>query len=173
MKKLALKWSLMIVLSGVLVFFSLSSLARAQFFFMENPLIGQTAPDFTLKTVNGGKVNMTKFRDNKSAIIFFWATWCPHCREALKELNKDLAEIEGKGIQVILMDVGEPEKQVQRYLEKNKIGATVFLDEESSLADPYGIIGVPTFVFVDSQGVVRAVEHAIPQNYEEILAGKD
>lgn len=170
---MVLKWSLMIVLFGVFVFLTLSPSARAQFFFMENPLVGQSAPDFILKTLNGGKVNMTKFRDNKSAIIFFWATWCPHCREALKELNKNLANIEGKGIKVILMDVGEPEKQVQRYLEKNKISATVFLDEESSLADPYGIIGVPTFVFVDSKGMVRAVEHAIPQNYEEILAGKD
>lgn len=173
MKKIDFRFHLIIILFCVLVFLTPSpSSARAQFFFMENPLIGQTAPDFTLKTVNGAKVNMTKFRDNKSAIIFFWATWCPHCREALKELNKDLAKIEGKGIQVILVDVGEGEKEVQRYMERNKIGATVFLDQETSLSDPYGIIGVPTFVLVDSKGVVRAVEHAIPQNYEEILAGK-
>ena len=172
MKKFVFRLNLILVLFGGLTFFTPTPSARAQFFFMENPLVGQAAPDFTLKTFNGGKVNMTKFRDGKSAIIFFWATWCPHCREALKELNKNRAQIEGKGIQLMLVDVGEEEKEVRRYVERNKIGSTVFLDQESSLADPYGIIGVPTFVFVDSQGIVKAVEHALPENYAEILAVK-
>ena len=134
--------------------------------------VGKPAADFTLDTLTQKAVNMTQYRQGKKAIVFFWATWCPHCRDALKDLNKNLANIEGKGIKVILVDVGEEEKEVKRYMERNKIGATVFLDRESSLADPYGIIGVPTFVLVDSKGVVRAVEHALPDNYEEILAVK-
>ena len=172
MKRIVLKLSLIIGWFCVLAFDSPLPSARAQFFFMENPLVGQRAPDFTLKTFNGGKVNMTKFRDNKSAILFFWATWCPHCREALKDLNKNRAGIEGKGIKLMLVDMGEGEKEVRRYVERNKIGSTIFLDQESSLAELYGVVGIPTFVFVDSQGMVKAVEHAVPENYEEILAGK-
>ena len=173
MKRMNFRFNPVIVLFCALTFFISSPLARAQFFFMENPLVGQKAPDFTLKTFNGEKVNMTKFRDNKSAILFFWATWCPHCREALRDLNKNRADIESKGIKVILVDMEEGEQEVRRYMERNKIDMTVFLDEESSLADPYGIIGVPTFVFVDSQGMVTAVEHSLPRNYEEILKLKD
>ncbi len=173
MKKINFQSNLVIVLLCSLAFFISSPSARAQSFFMENPLVGQTAPDFTLKTFNGEKTNMTKFRDNKSAIFFFWATWCPHCREALKGLNQKRSDMENKGIKLMLVDVGEGEKEVRRYVERNKIGATIFLDQESSLADPYGIIGVPTFVFVDSKGVVRAVDHMLPDNYEEILAVKD
>ena len=140
-----------------------------QFFFLENPLLGEAAPDFTLKTLNGKPMNMTQFRDQKSAIIFFWATWCPHCRAALKELEQQKDQIEKKGIKIILVDLGETEKEVGRYIKTNKINLTVFLDEESSLNDPYAIIGVPTFVLVDSDGIVKAVEHALPPNYEEIL----
>lgn len=173
MKKINFQWKLIVVLLCSLVFFISSQPARAQFFFMENPLVGRPAPDFTLKTFNGEKVNMTKFRDNKSAILFFWATWCPHCREALKDLNKNRADIESKGIKVILVDMEESEQEIRRYMERNKIDMTVFLDQDSSLADPYGIIGVPTFVLVDSQGIVRAVEHSLPRNYEEILKPKD
>lgn len=164
-----LQLKLIIVLLCSLVFFISSQPASAQFFFMENPLVGQMAPDFTLKTFNGEKVNMTKFRDNKSAILFFWATWCPHCREALKDLNQKHSGMENKGIKLMLVDVGEGEKEVRRYMERNKIDMTVFLDQDSSLADPYGIIGVPTFVFVDSKGIVTAVEHSLPRNYEEIF----
>ena len=146
--------------------------AQAQAFFEEDALVGQSAPDFALKVFNGGKVNMTKFRENKSAIIFFWATWCPHCRQALRQLNQKLAEMENKGIKVMLLDVGEEEKDVKRYVEKNKIDLTIFLDRESSLSESYGIIGVPTFVFVDEKGMVRAVEHVLPEDYEKILKGR-
>ena len=126
MKRIFFQLSLIIVLFCALAFFAPPPSARAQFFFMENSLVGQMSPDFTLKTFNGGEVNMTKLRDNKSAIIFFWATWCPHCREALKDLNRNSAGMEGKGIKLMLVDVGEEEKEVRRYMERNKIGATVF-----------------------------------------------
>ena len=55
--------------------------------FMTQTLIGKPAPDFTLDTLSAKQVNMTSYRSGKKAIIFFWATWCPHCRVQLKELN--------------------------------------------------------------------------------------
>lgn len=146
--------------------------ASGQLFFMENPNVGQVAPDFTLDTLKAKNVNLTKFRDGKSAIVFFWATWCPHCRTALKELNIKAAQFEGKGIKLVIIDIGESAGEVKAHLAKNKIDFDVFLDEESSLSEPYGIIGVPTFYFLDDQGVVKAVEHSIPDNYEEILLKK-
>jgi thioredoxin-related protein len=43
------------------------------------------------------------------------------------------------------------------------------LDEESSLAESYGVVGVPTFVFVDAKGIVSAVEHVLPEGYERFF----
>jgi len=172
-KKLVFSFRFMVLLALGILTLSGEHSARAQFFFMQNPLVGQRAPDFTLKIYNGNKVNMTKLRDNKSAIIFFWATWCPHCREALQELNQNLKQFESKGIKIMLVDLGETEKAVRYYVERNKIGVTVFLDQDSSLAENYGIIGVPTFIFVDQRGIVKAVEHSLPDNYEEILSVKN
>ena len=146
--------------------------ASGQLFYMENPNIGQAAPDFTLDTLKMKSVNLTKYRDGKSAIVFFWATWCPHCREALKELNKSASQLEGKGIKLILVDLGESASEVREHLARNNVNFDVFLDKESSLSEPYGIIGVPTFYFLDDKGTVKAVEHSIPDNYEEILLNK-
>ena len=63
--------------------------AKAQFFMMENKLVGKAVPDFTLKTTNGSEQNLAKFREGKKTIVFFWATWCPHCRESLAEMVKE------------------------------------------------------------------------------------
>jgi len=138
---------------------------------MENPLIGQQAPDFFLESVKNGKVSLAKLRDGQGAIVFFWATWCPHCRRQLGELNTQAAEIEKKGIKIILIDIGENARQVSSYLEKQGINLDAVLDENSSLSDSYGIVGVPTFYLIDKKGVVKAVEHALPENYAKILSG--
>lgn len=144
--------------------------AGAQFFFFEEDITGEQAPDFTLETLEDGKVNFTKFRDGQQAIIFFWATWCPHCRAQLKGLTRDKQDFADKGIKLVLVDLGESEKIVRKYIKKNKITFTIFLDKESELSDPYGIIGLPTFYFVNEEGVVTAVEHVLPDDYEELFA---
>ena len=140
--------------------------------FLKGQSVGKAAPDFTLDTLNAKNVNMTKFREGKPAILFFWATWCPHCRMALKDLNKTAQDIENKNIKILLIDIGEGIPEVQEYAKKNKLTLDVFLDKETSLQEPYGIIGVPTFVFISSDGKIKAVEHALPQNYEDILTKK-
>ena len=141
-----------------------------QFFFMENEKVGKPVEDFTLKVVNGGEVSLESFRDGKQAIVFFWATWCPHCREALSELDENKETIEEQGIKVALVDVGEKESVVSNYLDKNKIQMNVFLDEESVVSERYEVIGVPTFYFVDEGGIVLDVQHSFPEDLEKVFS---
>ena len=77
-----------------------------------------------------------------------------------------------KNIKLILVDIGETPEEVRQYTQKNKISFDVFLDVQSSLAESYGIIGVPTFVFVSADGKIKAVEHSLPKDYEKILSKK-
>lgn len=145
------------------------SMASGQLFFMENEIKGKPAPDFTLKTLSGEESSLASIRQGKKAIVFFWATWCPHCRKALSELNQRREEFAQKGIQLVIVDLGEKSEVVQKYVEKNGITLTIFLDEESSLADPYGLIGVPTFFFVKEDGNVADVQHGLPENLDNIF----
>ncbi|MCA9399241.1 MAG: TlpA family protein disulfide reductase [Candidatus Omnitrophica bacterium] len=166
MKKIIVIMFAAAVITGALFY---SRPAHAQFFMMENPLIGEVAPDFTRTTTSGAQKNMTDFRDGQNAIIFYWATWCPHCREQLKELNKQKADLEARGIKLILVDVGENAAQVQSYLKKNKIDMEVFLDTDSALSDEYALIGVPSFFFVNKEGIVLDVLHGLPESLDEIF----
>ncbi len=146
--------------------------AQASFLeFLKSQNTGKPAADFTLKNLKGEDVNMTAYRDGKRAIIFFWATWCPHCREALEHLNKNFAEIEKKNIKVILVDVGEGAADVSEHFKRHNITMDVLLDTNNSLAEAYSIVGVPTFYFIDEKGIAQAVKHSLPKDYE-ILFGK-
>jgi len=145
-----------------------------QFFFfeMQNSMVGEKAPDFTLQTLSGKDVNMTKFRDGKKAIIFFWATWCPHCRRELTNLNRNASQLDKANIKLVLIDLGEDEKIVGAYVKKNNIHFDIFLDRKEELADSYGLVGVPTFYFVDEKGIVRDVQHQLGENFSESFKNK-
>ena len=145
--------------------------ASGQVFFMENPNVGKEAEDFTLKILNGGETSLSEFREGKKAVVFFWATWCPHCREALAELDQRKQEIEDNDIKIVLVDVGESKEVVGKYLEKNNINMDVFLDEETQVSEIYGVIGIPTFYFVGEDGIVRKVQNSLPEDLEMIFYG--
>jgi len=164
-----MKWFLKILILTLLMIAILKSCSP--FLGTHNPLIGQQAPDFTLETLSEQQVNMTRFRNGQPAIIFFWATWCPHCRKQLQELTQQRQQIEENGIKIILVDVGESLKKVKSYMDDNKISFDCFLDQSSELASAYEIVGVPTFFLVSQEGTVVAVENFLPDQFEELLLG--
>ncbi len=135
----------------------------------KNPSEGKPVVEFSLPTLRTKKATLSQLRDGQKAIIFFWATWCPHCRSQLKELSRMKSEIEAEGIKVILVDVGESAQQVNKHVEKNNIPFDVLLDEDSEVSEEYNIIGVPTFFFVNEAGVVTTVEHALPENLDKVF----
>ena len=126
-------------------------------------LIGKPPPEFTLEKVSGTQQSLTQARDGKKAVIFFWATWCPHCHEELGKIIKN------KGIQIILVDVGEAKEDVKAYLDHRKLPWNSFLDEDNTVAGQYGIEGIPTLFFIDEKGIVRTVEHEFPNDYETLF----
>ena len=64
------------------------------------------------------------------------------------------------GLDIILIDAWEGAGaaiEARRYCEMWGIEATVLLDETAAYARTLGVRGVPTDVFVDERGLVRAV----------------
>ena len=158
------------LLSCLLICGLLPLLARAQFVFDENPLMKKQAPDFTLNLLSGQSMSLSQSRGNDPAIIFFWATWCPHCREELGTLAAETQQLVKNGIKIILVNVEENPRLVKAFIEENKLAYPVFLDQKSEISQQYGIVGLPTLFFVDKNGVVVGMEHGLPDNVLEILS---
>lgn len=154
----------------ILLFVAGLARGRAQLFLFGNPLEGQKAPDFTLPTLTQKAVSLGTYQGAQPAIMFFWATWCPHCRTALQDLNMRQQEIQGQGVKIILVNTGEEKAKVASYMKQHGIGLDVFLDEDSSVAERYSIVGVPTFVLIARNGLIHSMKHVLPQDYRALLA---
>jgi peroxiredoxin len=132
----------------------------------KDPLIGKAAPDAVLIKTDGTSSSIVGSHPGKKVILIFWATWCPHCYEELGAINDGLSSIEQKDIKVALVDVGESKENVLEYFYHRQMKLTSFLDENTSLQEPYHLIGIPTVIFIDEKGIIRNVSHAFPSDYE-------
>jgi peroxiredoxin len=135
----------------------------------ENPLVGKKAPDFTLERISGKSASLSEMIKGERSIIFFFATWCPHCRSQIKALSAKKAELEKNGVVLVLVDIGEPKSKVAEFLTAHAMDNDAFLDQDSLVSETYQVLGVPTLVFIGSNGKVRLVEYGLPDNYQDIL----
>ena len=79
------------------------------------PIVGHVAPDFTLPTLDGGMVALSKLRD-KWVLISFWATWCRYCVIQMPYLQAAFEERESE-VEFIGINVGESEEKVRKHIE--------------------------------------------------------
>jgi cytochrome c biogenesis protein CcmG/thiol:disulfide interchange protein DsbE len=149
----------------IVLMFSGAGCAGAQ----ESPLMGKKAPDFTLERLSGQSASLNEVIKGKKAILFFFATWCPHCRSQLKEIAARKANFIQEGIEIVLVDIGEQKNKVAQFLTAHGIDNDAFLDVDSFVSETYEVAGVPTLVFIGADGRVRFVEYGLPDNYQEIL----
>jgi peroxiredoxin len=149
------------------------SIVSGQFFaFLEDDIVGKPAPDFTLKTPSGETLHFQQARQGQKALVFFWATWCPTCHGELKRLNADIDLYHQQKIKIFAVNLEGKAAEVAEYIQQNKLNNLTFvLDEESSLIDPYALIGVPSIFFINEAGIVTSLVHALPGNLAEAFRG--
>ena len=158
------KWVYLMCVMGVLTMPFLSA-SSAQWFLFQNPMLGKTAEDFQLPSVSGESRQFSRIRGQQPAILFFWATWCPHCRTSLEMLNQKRQEIQDQGIRVVLLDLGEDPREVREYLDRGEIQYDSLIDGAGEVAQQYGVQGIPTFVYISSEGTVKNVGHQFLEDY--------
>ncbi len=129
--------------------------------------IGQNAPDFTLKDLQGKKVTLSSYR-NKVVLIEFWATWCPPCRMTIPELVKLTDEYADKDFTVLSINVDEGrdvETKLNEFIDEFGINYPVLLADNLTIR-LYGIVPIPISFLLDRK-------HTIVKKYTGYVERKD
>ena len=135
---------------------------------------GNTAPDFSLETLDGKKVRLADLR-GKPVLINFWATWCPPCRNEMPEIQAAYEKYTDKGLVVLAVDFTVQDKltDVKSYIQELKLTFPILLDDTGDVsAGLYGMIGLPTSFFIDPDGTLRRIQIGAipPEKLDEFLA---
>ena len=121
---------------------------------MASPMIGRTAPAFTLPSVDGGApVSLAALR-GKPVVINFWATWCVPCYEEHGVLvDAARRETDVHFIGVVYEDEAD---RVRDFLGRQGQAYPSLMDDDGKAAMSFGVYGVPETFFVDAQGKIAA-----------------
>jgi len=143
-----------------LTLFSLLAFSTAAFAAAE---VGQPAPDFTAKDINGKTHKLSDYK-GKIVVLEAYNLDCPFCHNhfktgAMQELQGDMT---GKGvIWLVVNSVGanypnhRTTEQAKKEWEEQKMKATAWIDDSSGeLGKKYGMKTTPHMFVVDKNGVL-------------------
>ena len=129
---------------------------------------GQKAAPFKLLSVEGKKIALESFAEDRVTLLVFGTTWCPSCRHEVPILKEYYDELKDDGLKVLGIDVQESKKKVSSFVEKNRINYPVALDSNADVARLYQVVGIPLNIVLDKKGVIRYKDNRPPS--KEILA---
>ena len=129
------------------------------------------APDFDLQDLKGSHVTLGQFKGEKPVLLYFWATWCPHCLAVRPEVIQLRKATPNTDIEIIAINVGSGDSlaKVKRFEESDPAPYTVLYDPESKVTRSYKVEGIPHFVLLDKTGAVKYQGNQLPSNPMSLL----
>lgn len=119
---------------------------------------GSPAPDFALKTLDGGQVRLSDFK-GQPVLLNFWASWCGPCRTEMPELIAAHQAHQADGLVVLAINNTQLDlvEDVQAFVDEMQLPFPVPLDAQGETIEAYAILGLPTSVFVNAGGAIQNV----------------
>jgi peroxiredoxin len=121
------------------------------------PMVGQPAPPFETRTLEGKAFNNASL-EGSVALIQFWTTGCAKCvtdQEALDDVDHRFF---GQDVVVIAINEGESAATVNKYLREHPRTSRIALDPKKELARRFAVPRYPFYVVIDRRGRIAAAE---------------
>lgn len=122
--------------------------------------LNEKIPDISFEDESGTVVSVKEW-EGKVTILTFWASWCPDCQKEMSSLNQflDIAKAYGDINYVLINKLDhkkETKEKASKYLSQRGIGIRTYYDNNLKAYDTLGLHNIPTTLFLDKQGILRA-----------------
>lgn len=118
--------------------------------------VKDSAPDFTLKSLEGTNLRLEEYR-GQVVLINFWASWCGPCRQEMPLLERIHQRYQDTGFAVLGVNVEGEASAARKITDKTKVTFPVLIDAGQKVSEEYEVEAMPSTVVVDRDGVVRYI----------------
>ena len=116
---------------------------------------GDTAPDFTLPTDDGGSVSLSGLRGHKVIVYFYPNAMTPGCTTQACDFSDSLSSLKAAGYSVVGVSPNDPAK-LAKFRERDGLTITLASDADRSVMTAYGAYGEKLLYGKTVEGVIRS-----------------
>ena len=164
--------------------------AREKASIMKGIQIGNIAPDFEIYPVEfrkaeystgveKGKLSLS-FLQSDYTLLLFWATWCPHCTQAVPEIKKAVDDFNsihsplpsggaGGGLITVAISLDTDREQWQKFVTENNLLSFLNFSElkgwQSEVVKKYNVYATPTMFLLNQDKKIVAK----PETAEQLI----
>ena len=119
-------------------------------------VIGQPAPAFALKDLNGKAHSLADYR-GKLSVVAFISTKCPVSNDYNERIRVLADDYAAKGVVFLGVNADKDESvgMMREHATKNNFRFTILKDDGNVMADAYGAVRTPEIYIIDGRGVLR------------------
>jgi len=120
--------------------------------------VGEVAPDFTQKDINGNKVSLAS-QKGKNVLIVFWASWSTASRVENREIQDIAKQFKGQNLTVIGVALEDRKDAWQEAITQDGLGWIQLSDlkyMKNEVAEMYDVRALPQNVLIDASGNIIA-----------------
>ncbi|MGH7259635.1 MAG: peroxiredoxin family protein [Nitrospiraceae bacterium] len=116
--------------------------------------VGDQAPNFQLRDLDGQAVTLSEYRGSV-VFINFWATWCGPCRVEMPAMEALYKEFDRKDFEILAVSTDQQGAAVTRPF-RNQLGLSfpILHDSDYRVGLAYGARTLPMTFLVDRRGVI-------------------
>ena len=117
--------------------------------------VGDEAPNFHLRDLDGNVTSLSQFR-GKVVLLNFWATWCGPCRVEMPAMEQLYRTFSRREFQILAISTDPQGMTVTRpFQQKNGLTFPILHDTDMQIGLTYGARSLPMTLMIDRQGIVR------------------
>jgi len=125
-----------------------------------------SAPDFTLRTMEGPNLRLQEQR-GQVVMINFWATWCGPCRQEMPHLNRLFEKYRASGFVLLGVNVDDDPRNAAEVAAKLGVKFPMLLDTDRKVSHLYDLSSMPSTLLIDRDGKVRYLHRGYQSGFED------
>jgi peroxiredoxin len=139
----------------LVILFSMNMESEAQMDTTAVTKLGDKAPVFTCKTIDGRTIDLGK-QSGKVIMINFFATWCPGCNLELPELEKLIWKKYKDNKDFVLLVIGREhsEKELVDFAATKNLSLPFAPDPRREIYSLYASKYIPRNIIIDKEGKI-------------------